>query len=76
MNTTVSTPRQQRIDHLVSARARIDAEIRRLVNGDRHLARLARDLVWDGNTHAQAAEALGLRPVEVRSLLERLAVEG
>lgn len=57
------TPRQQRIAELVTARRKLDAQIRRLAGYNTAHAETARQYVWSGLTHAETAATMGL-PVE------------
>ena len=80
---TTLTVRQQRLHDLMAARARIDAQMVRLGIGLDEIAAtppplpasiarardLARHLVWNGSTHAEIAEQLGIHVDAVATLL-------
>lgn len=77
------TPRQKRIADLMAARDRIEAELARLGQSlddlpttapkqslsRRRAALMARDLVWNGCTHAEVAQALKIQPEAVAWLI-------
>lgn len=79
--------RQQRINELIAARERIDAQILRLdparatgplpeADPIAHastvrLAAMARQMVWNGSTHREVAEALHIPASSVAPLIAR-----
>lgn len=69
MTAATLTPRERRIVDLTSARDRIDAELERLTVTTQARARRARNLVWDGHTHAETAHTLGCTVEQVGHLL-------
>lgn len=69
------TPRQQRIAELLTARKKLDAQLRRLAGYNPATARHARNLVWSGLTHAETAAAMGLPADTVTRLIAWSAAE-